>query len=145
MYTKAATYEYDTQISTYPKDTIIGVVIDGEGVIEDTVVRTDSSKIVFILSPGNNIPPKTENATVTIDGTAGEYNGSLLASDQNEGSVLSYTIVTQPSLGTLILNGSGYTYTPPATYTAPATDTFTFKVNDGEADSNVATVTITIN
>lgn len=145
MYTKTPTYEYDVIISTYPKDTIIGVSILDKKATEDTVVRTDSKTIKFILSPGNNYPPKAENGTVTINGASGPYTGTLIAMDQNKDAVLTYTIVTQPTLGTLVLNGNSYTYTPPATYTAPATDTFTFKANDGSADSNVATITITIN
>ena len=145
MYTKNPTYEYDTSISTYPKDTVIGVVIDEKNATEDTTVRTDTKKIKFILSPGNNYPPKAENGSVSINGASGPFTGNLVATDQNTGDTLTYTIVTQPTLGTLVLNGNSYTYTPPATYTAPATDTFTFKVNDGSADSNVATVTITIN
>src|SRR5207244_6582288 len=35
------------------------------------------------------------------------------------------------------------TYTPAANYNGP--DSFTFKANDGELDSNVATVSITVN
>src|SRR5262249_49932192 len=42
------------------------------------------------------------------------------------------------------LNADGsFSYTPAANYNG--TDTFTYKANDGAADSNIATVTITIN
>jgi len=42
------------------------------------------------------------------------------------------------------LNADGtFTYTPPADFNG--TDTFTYKVNDGTVDGNVATVTITVN
>ena len=45
--------------------------------------------------------------------------------------------------GTLTLNANGsFTYTPAANYNG--TDSFTYKANDGTADSNVATVTITV-
>ena len=48
-----------------------------------------------------------------------------------------------PAHGTLTLNADGsFTYTPAANYNG--TDSFTYKANDGTADSNVATVTITI-
>ena len=43
---------------------------------------------------------------------------------------------------TLNANGS-FTYTPAANYNGP--DSFTYKANDGAADSNVATVSLTVN
>src|SRR5262249_55035119 len=52
-------------------------------------------------------------------------------------------LVSSPSHGTLTLNASGsFTYTPAANYHGP--DSFTYKANDGTADSNVATVSITV-
>ena len=51
--------------------------------------------------------------------------------------------VTNPSHGTLTLNSNGsFTYTPASNYNG--TDSFTYKANDSKADSNTATVTITI-
>jgi VCBS repeat-containing protein len=48
-----------------------------------------------------------------------------------------------PSNGTLVLNANGsFTYTPNANFAA--TDTFTYRSNDGSANSNIATVTITV-
>ena len=48
-----------------------------------------------------------------------------------------------PAHGTLTLNADGsFTYTPSANYNGA--DSFTYKANDGTADSNVATVTITV-
>ena len=52
--------------------------------------------------------------------------------------------VTDPTDGTLTLNADGsFAYTPNADFFG--TDTFTYKVNDGSFDSNVAEVTITVN
>src|SRR5262249_52030329 len=48
----------------------------------------------------------------------------------------------QHGLLTLAANG-GFTYTPTADYAGP--DSFRYKANDGAADSNEATVTLTIN
>jgi VCBS repeat-containing protein len=51
--------------------------------------------------------------------------------------------VSGPRHGTLALSPSGaYTYTPAALYYG--SDSFTFKANDGQLDSNVATVSITV-
>ena len=58
---------------------------------------------------------------------------------------LTATIVTQPehgSLGTIDQTNSTVTYTPNQDF--EGTDKFTYKVNDGTADSNDAVVTITV-
>ena len=52
--------------------------------------------------------------------------------------------VTGPTNGSLTFNANGsFTYTPVANYYG--SDSFTYKANDGVLDSNVATVTITVN
>ena len=55
---------------------------------------------------------------------------------------LSYSIVTQPSHGTLQGSAPNLTYTPDAVYSGQ--DSFTFKSSDGTLESAPATVTITI-
>jgi uncharacterized repeat protein (TIGR01451 family) len=65
-------------------------------------------------------------------------------SDPDPGTSLAAIQVTPPSHGTLILNANGsFAYTPTANYNGP--DSFTYKANDGLADSNVAAVSITVN
>ena len=60
------------------------------------------------------------------------------------GDTLSALGVSGPTHGGLTLNADGsFTYTPTASYSGP--DSFTYRANDGTADSNVATVTITVN
>src|SRR5947199_158400 len=57
---------------------------------------------------------------------------------------LTAVVVTGPSHGALTLNANGsFTYTPVANFNGP--DSFTYKANDGQADSNLATVALTIN
>nr|MCU0750181.1 Ig-like domain-containing protein [Akkermansiaceae bacterium] len=65
-----------------------------------------------------------------------------LAATDKENNTLTYSIVSSPSKGTLTGTGASRTYTPNADVNG--TDTFTYKANDG-LDSNIATVTITIN
>jgi hypothetical protein len=55
---------------------------------------------------------------------------------------LSFTIVAGPAHGTLTGTGANRTYTPTANYNGP--DGFSFKVNDGTVDGNIATVGITV-
>jgi len=69
---------------------------------------------------------------------------TLSATDAN-GDPLTYSIVAQPSHGTLSPStpgGPSRTYTPASGYVGP--DSFTFKANDGKVDSNTATVTINV-
>ena len=66
---------------------------------------------------------------------------TLTASDV-DGDPLTFTIVTPPAHGTLTGTMPNLTYTPAANYNGA--DSFTFKVNDGSVDSNIATVSLTI-
>ncbi|MFC1672340.1 Ig-like domain-containing protein, partial [Planctomycetota bacterium] len=59
-----------------------------------------------------------------------------------DGDALTYAIVAGPANGALSGTAPNVTYTPNADYNGA--DSFTFKANDGQADSNVATVTINV-
>ncbi|HLL89182.1 MAG TPA: tandem-95 repeat protein, partial [Tepidisphaeraceae bacterium] len=70
---------------------------------------------------------------------------SSLLNDTDEGmaTAASFLIVTNPTNGVLTSNTNGsFTYTPNANYNG--SDSFTYKINDGAADSNVATVNLTV-
>lgn len=62
-----------------------------------------------------------------------------------DGDTLTYSVVSGASNGTVTITNAttgAYTYTPSANFNG--LDSFTFRVNDGNEDSNVATVTITV-
>src|SRR5207249_501527 len=60
-----------------------------------------------------------------------------------DGDTLTAVLVTGPTHGTLSLSANGsFTYTPAANYNG--SDSFTYKASDGQAFSNVATVSLTI-
>ena len=108
---------------------------DGEPSIEATVSLT--------ITPVNDAPI-ADNGTLTIDEDIGS-GGTLSASDV-ENNPLTYSIVGNGSKGTVVITSAttgAYTYTPNLDANGP--DSFTFRVNDGLADSNTATVNITIN
>ena len=69
--------------------------------------------------------------------------GTVTATDADF-DALTYAVVAGPAHGTLSLDPAtgGYAYTPAANYHGP--DAFTFRASDGTADSNVATVAITV-
>ena len=72
-------------------------------------------------------------------------SSNLQGSSTIENATLTYIIVEQPAHGTLVHSDESspnFTYTPTLDYVGE--DTFTYKVNDGTSDSNIATVTITI-
>jgi len=72
------------------------------------------------------------------------WQSGVMANDtDDDGSALSASLVSGPANGTLTFNTNGsFDYTPDADFNG--VDTFTYKVNDGTQDSNVATVTITV-
>ena len=69
-------------------------------------------------------------------------NLDLIAVDLNFDDNITYTIVSNPSNGTASLSGNKVTYTPSTNYIG--TDTFTYKANDGTADSDTKTVSIKV-
>lgn len=69
----------------------------------------------------------------------------VIANDSDaDSSPLAATINTDPQHGVVTLNANGgFTYTPVTGFTG--SDSFTYHVNDGGLDSNIATVTLEVN
>src|SRR5439155_10316537 len=68
----------------------------------------------------------------------------VLANDIDvEGDAIMAALVAGPTHGMLTLNADGsFTYMPAANYNG--SDSFTYRANDGSANSNTATVSITV-
>ena len=83
---------------------------------------------------------------VAIDGSATTNEDTAKAITLNatdaDGDTLSYSAVTNPSHGTISISGNTATYIPTTNYNG--SDSFTFTANDGTIDSNIATVTISV-
>jgi VCBS repeat-containing protein len=96
-----------------------------------------------------NYPPDATNDLYTTDVntplTINAASGVLTNDKDADEDTLTATLDTDPSHGTLALNteDGSFTYTPDKDFTG--TDSFKYKANDGVEDSNVATVTITVN
>lgn len=77
-------------------------------------------------------------ATVVEDGSV----AITLSGSDADGDPLTFSIVTQPSHGSVSLAGAVATYTPTANY--HGADSFTYRANDGYVNSASATVSITV-
>ncbi len=98
---------------------------------------------VQITVDASNIAPTANNASFTTNENT-PVNTPVVATDPDvPAQPLTYTIVASPTRGVLSGTAPNYVYTPNLNYSGP--DSFTFKVNDGVADSNVATVSLTVN
>jgi len=103
---------------------------------------TSSAGTVSITVNAQNDAPVASNVSVTTDEDTAKVI-TLSGSDPVEESTVTYHKVTDPSNGSVgnITNNS-ITYTPNSNYNGA--DSFTYKVNDGNLDSNIATVSITV-
>lgn len=113
----------------------------------DGMASSNTVTAALIVLANNNIPLAGNDSYTTMEDLIlkiSENNG-LLSNDTNStGTALSATIVSSPKHGTLTFHASGsFTYRPTHNYNGQ--DSFTYKANNGDADSNVATVSLVIN
>jgi VCBS repeat-containing protein len=108
----------------------------------DGTVDSNTATVSITVTAVNDPPVAVSGTVNTTAGTP--VNGTLVAPDIDS-STLTYATVANGTKGTATITNAttgAYTYTPNAA--ATGTDTFTFKANDGTADSNIATITVTI-
>ncbi|MBT4945810.1 MAG: tandem-95 repeat protein, partial [Candidatus Marinimicrobia bacterium] len=133
--TSSGQYSYKPNANYDGTDSFSIVVNDGS---------IDSSAVVISVEiTAINDVPETSDTSLSLDEDQTAM-GTLDASD-NDGDVLTYTLVTNPSHGVVVLNSENgvYMYTPESNYTG--VDSFTFKVNDSLVDSSTATASIMVN
>ncbi|MDY6835376.1 MAG: cadherin-like domain-containing protein [Chloroflexota bacterium] len=138
--------------------TVNGFSVDSNSQIKASITIDDDALIgsrdVSFLTPKgteilpdaftvdfNNQVPIFRDHTVSID--EGTSVGIILTGVDVEGDPLSYSVVSSPEHGKLSIEESTLYYTPDEGYNG--LDRFTFKANDGKADSNIATVALTVN
>ena len=108
----------------------------------DDRLRLDNFAISgSIVGAPVNSPPVASNGSETTDEDAAVAI-TLAATDADLDS-LSYTVLSGPTNGSLSGTAPNLTYTPNGDYNG--SDSFTFKANDGTEDSNIATVSLTVN
>ena len=100
------------------------------------VIVTDNDTV----TPPANQAPVAQNQSVTTSQNTPKTL-ALMATDANN-DALTFSIVMQPANGTLSGTAANLTYTPRTDFVG--SDSFTFKANDGKADSNIAIVTVQV-
>ena len=95
------------------------------------------------ITSSTNDPPNAvdDSATVDEDNSVGV---AVLSNDSDpDGDTLTLQSYGQPSNGSVSDNGSLITYTPDANFNG--TDSFNYTINDGNGNTDTATVFVTIN
>lgn len=100
------------------------------------------SLVTITINPLNDLPVANDSSISVAEDTF--YTGNLTATDADNNNLI-YSVVTQGGKGSVVINNSSngsFTYTPSAN--ATGSDRFTFKVNDGVGDSQIATINVSI-
>jgi hypothetical protein len=134
--------------NTYVAGNFSSSVLFGPGEPNETLLSTTSANQDFDIfvakyltdAPAGNTPPVAAGQDVTTPEDTPIV--IALAATDADGDPLTYTIVAPPAHGDLVPNFPDVTYTPHPNYNGP--DSFTFRASDSQAQSNVATVSITI-
>ncbi len=114
----------------------------GQDTYEDnTSLLKAINDVIDDSTPLPNNPPIANNQSVTT--TEDTPVAITLSASDVDGDSLSYNVIASPSSGIISGTEPNLTYTPNTGFTG--NDSFTFKANDGTSDSNVATVSITVN
>ena len=113
-------------------------VSDGNG-------GTDSANVTIAVDAVNDLPAAVDDAYAIDEDTPLILAApGVLANDSDvDGDTLTLVVVTTPQHGSGSIGSDGsFNYTPDANFNG--SDNFTYRASDGTAESNIATVTITI-
>jgi large repetitive protein len=134
------TYNYNPATDFAGADTFQYTVTDG--------LTSDIGHVSITVTPAGqeNLPPVANDDPLRtrVDTPLVITEADLVGNDTDaDGDELHVISVTSPMHGTFTDNQDGtVTYTPDPAF--EGTDTFTYRVSDGQATSNFATVTITV-
>jgi VCBS repeat-containing protein len=138
MFDPDGTFRYTPNANYNGTDTFTYRATDG-------TTQSAPATVTITVNPVNDIPVAVGDAYTTPEDVQLIVSApGVLTNDSDvDGQALTATVVTQPSHGTLSLSTTGgFTYTPAANYNGA--DSFTYRANDGTANSNTVTVSLTI-
>ncbi|MFN8596437.1 MAG: Ig-like domain-containing protein [Anaerolineae bacterium] len=111
--------------------------------VTDSASHSDSARVTINVTADNDAPTANDATSSTNEDTAA--NGTITATDPDTDDTLSYSVTTNPTYGSAVVNsGTGtWTYTP-ANRTASYTDVFTVTVSDTGSHTDAARITINV-
>ncbi|WOO40240.1 tandem-95 repeat protein [Rubellicoccus peritrichatus] len=108
--------------------------------VSDDVLTSAAAMVNLTVTPVNDAPIAAALSLVVDEDSAVDV---LLFASDIDGDSLSFTVVDAPVNGTLSGIAPDMTYTPNANYNG--SDSFTYRVNDGQLDSALVTATLVVN
>ena len=107
--------------------------------VSDGTLESGVTTVTIVVAAVNDLPVASGQSVTTDEDVPVAI--VLVASDV-DANPLTYTVVTGPTQGELTGTAPNLVYVP--NYNVSGTDSFTYKVNDGTADSLLATVSISV-
>ncbi|MDD2764572.1 MAG: Ig-like domain-containing protein [Opitutaceae bacterium] len=105
----------------------------------DSQLESAPAAVAITINPVNDAPVVAAQSLTTAEDTPLTVT---LGGTDVEGSTLVFTVLTPPAHGALAGDAPNLTYTPAENYHGP--DSFTFRVNDGELDSEPAAIALAV-
>jgi large repetitive protein len=136
-----------TPTSGYFGPDSLAITSNDHGATGSGGAKSDSDTLAITVNHVNHAPLATDDAYSTDENTPLNVSApGVLTNDTDiDGDTLHAVLDSGPShADSFALNADGsFSYTPATGYSG--SDSFTYHANDGIADSNVATVTLTVN
>ncbi len=126
------TWNWQTGYDDAGSHAVVASAEDGQGgfALTDWQVAVDNTNRPPVVESGTGVLANNETLDIALD------------AHDPDGDALEYFIVDHPGQGSVVVTDGAATYTPEAGYIG--SDSFTFKANDGQADSNIGTITLTV-
>ena len=127
-------YTYTPHANANGSDSFVYRVSDGQ----DSTLHT----VTIVIDPVNDAPVGSDTAIVTNKDTA--HQGQLPRASDADNDPVSYALARGPAHGQVTVDRDGrYVYTPALDFNG--SDSFTYRVSDGQGGNNVYMVAITVN
>jgi hypothetical protein len=107
--------------------------------VNDGQISSEPAMVSIDVTPVNDAPLANPQSIFTPEDSIVDI---LLTSSDPDGDLITYTVLSSPTSGTLSGEAPNLTYAPEANFAGP--DSFTFSVTDGQIGSEAATVVITV-